>query len=75
MPATNLEPLAQADLGRNIFVFVLGFVVIFVGIFLAKKLKVIGGTIVSKNDRKLVDKAKRALGISPSLYGRHHPVS
>ena len=37
---------------------------IFIGIFLAKKLKVISGTLMSKEDRKLIEKAKRAVGLS-----------
>ena len=49
---------------HNMFVFMLGFTVILFGIMLARKLKLIGGTLMSKQDRKLVDKAKRALGFS-----------
>ena len=41
----------------------MGFVVIFAGVMLAKKLKLIGGTLMNKEDRKLIEKAKRALGL------------
>ena len=42
--------MLQGELGRNIVVFFAGMLMIFMGIFLAKKLKVIGGTIMSKED-------------------------
>ena len=60
----NLSPLTSADLGRNVMVFVLGFVIILVGIYVAKKMQVLNGPVISKNDRKLFEKAKRALGFS-----------
>ena len=69
-----MQPQWQGDLGRNLIVFVLGFLMIFIGIFLAKKLKVIGGTLVSKEDRRLIEKTKRALGIggNQSTPTHHH---
>ena len=63
LPTTNLQPLSSGELGRNVFVFFMGFVVIFAGVMLAKKLKLIGGTLMNKEDRKLIEKAKRALGL------------
>ena len=36
---------------------------IFAGLYLAKKLQVIGGTMMSKEDRELLERAKRVLGM------------
>ena len=55
-------------------VFTIGFMMIFIGIFLARKLKLIGSTLISKNDRKLIDKAKRALGFSLSSESTIDPA-
>ena len=63
LPALNFQPLSSGDLTRNIFVFVLGFIMIFAGLYLAKKLQVIGGTMMSKEDRELLERAKRVLGM------------
>ena len=58
-------------------VFFLGFLMIFFGIFLAKKFKVIGDLFMSNEDRKLLEKAKRTLGLgssSPSPNSRTEPA-
>ena len=43
-------------------IFALGFLVIFIGIFIAKKLRVSDGSLLSKDDKQLFEKTKRALG-------------
>ena len=48
-------------------VFTIGFMVILMGIALAKKLRLIGGTMINKNDTKMIEKAKRALGLSSTF--------
>ena len=50
MPAINFAPLSTADLGSSIPVFIIGLVVIFVGIYIAKKLRVFSGALISKED-------------------------
>mmetsp|Transcript_3462 Transcript_3462/g.4021 ORF Transcript_3462/g.4021 Transcript_3462/m.4021 type:complete len:151 (+) Transcript_3462:1083-1535(+) len=75
LPMLNLSPLSTADLGQSIPVFILGFVVIAVGIYIAKKLQVFGGTLITKSDRALIEKAKRALGLSNRQAPPLHYVS
>ena len=62
----GLQPQWEGELSRNLFVFFLGFLMIFIGIFLAKKFKVIGDLFMSNEDRKLLEKAKRTLGLGSS---------
>ena len=42
--------------------------VIFAGTYMAKRLKVISGALITKQDRKLIEKAKRALGFASETY-------
>ena len=59
----------ESELTRNLGVFFIGILVIFAGIFLAKKMKVFNGLMLSSEDRNLLEKTKKALGMSPSNPG------
>ena len=43
-------------------IFALGFLVIIIGIFVAKKLRATDGSLLSKDDKQLFERTKRALG-------------
>lgn len=64
----NLQTVEQSGISRTLFIFTIGFMVIFAGIYMAKRLKVISGTLITKQDRKLIEKAKRALGFASHTY-------
>ena len=58
-----LQPYLQDELSKNIFVFFIGFLVMFFGLFLAKKFGGLKSIFMSEEDSNLIEKAKRAFGM------------
>ena len=65
MPTTYITPMLQSESVQFVFFFLIGFIAIFIGAMLAKKLLSIGD-IMEKGEPKLVMRAKRALGLEVS---------
>jgi hypothetical protein len=54
LPSLNLGPLAQGDLATNTFILLMGFFVVFVAFFFAKKMKLLGDTVASSKGLRSV---------------------
>ena len=57
-----MGPMLQGDVPTNAFILLVGFAMIFVTFFIAKKLKIIGDTLLT--DNKNWAQARQAIGNS-----------
>ena len=56
----------ESQLSQNIGVFLIGILIIFVGLFVAKKMNVFQNLRLTKSDRELLEKTKRVFGMGGS---------
>ena len=54
LPSLNLGPLAQGDVPTNALILFMGFLVVFVGFFFAKKMKLLGDSVTSNKGLRSV---------------------
>ena len=54
LPSLNLGPLAQGDVATNALILLMGFAVMFVAFYFAKKMKLLGDTVVSSKGLRRV---------------------